>query len=219
MAAESETFRDERSGRRGIPPWWWCRRPYRRLRRRDRPRRRRARRGRTRKGSRPSPRRKMTAFYRQHQIARCRDVGGGDMHVDAERRRACRADRGCRCRRRSSSRSAANAEPHGPRATSAGGRPTTPAQYRPRKPPAGDLDFRRQQIAGQPAGRDRKNHRFNLDRRHTLGAIHRLADRLFGLGQIDHTARFGAARRGVAETDHLDGVAPARKDLLRRMRP
>ena len=60
---------------------------------------------------------------------------------------------------------------------------------------------------------------FNLDRRHALGAIDGLADRLFGLGEIDHTARLGAARGRMAEADHLDGMAPAGQHLLRRMRP
>ena len=52
----------------------------------------------------------MAALDRQHQVARGGDIGGRDMHVDAEAaRRACRADRGCRARRRANSRSAASA--------------------------------------------------------------------------------------------------------------
>ena len=45
-----------------------------------------------------------------------------------------------------------------------------------------------------------------------------MADGFFGLGEIDHAAGLHAARGGMAEADHLDGVAAAGQDLLRRMR-
>ena len=54
--------------------------------------------------------RKMRAVDAELEIAQRRCVAGQHMHVDAElRRRPCRADRGCRARRRARNRSAANA--------------------------------------------------------------------------------------------------------------
>ena len=76
-----------------------------------------------------------------------------------------------------------------------------------------------EQFAGEPAGRDRQHDRFDLDRRHALGAIDGLTDGFLGLRQIDHAAGLHAARAGMAEADHFDGVGPARQHLLRRMRP
>ena len=83
---------------------------------------------------------------------------------------------------------------------------------------ADDVDVGGEQFAGEAARRDREHHGFNLDRGHLLGAIHGRADGFLGLGEIDDPAGLHAARGGVAKPDHLDAVAPARQDLLRRMR-
>ena len=51
------------------------------------------------------------------------------------------------------------------------------------------LDLGGEQIAGEPAGRDREHDRFDLHRGHALGAIDGLADRFLGLREIDHARR------------------------------
>ncbi len=45
-----------------------------------------------------------------------------------------------------------------------------------------------------------------------------MADRLLGLGEVDHGAGLDAARERVAEAEDLDGVAAAAQHFLRRAR-
>ena len=73
-------------------------------------------------------------------------------------------------------------------------------------------------LASRPADIDSTTDSISTDAMRSA-RVDRLPDRLLGLGQIDHAAGFHAARAGMAEADHLDGMAPARQHLLRRMRP
>ena len=74
------------------------------------------------------------------------------------------------------------------------------------------------QLALQPAGRDRQQHRFDPDLGHALGQRHRLAHRLFAFGEIDHRAGLDAARLDLAVSDQLDGMGAPAQGLVRRAR-
>ena len=72
------------------------------------------------------------------------------------------------------------------------------------------------QLAADPPGGNRHQHRFDLHLGGALGEIDGVADRFLGIDQIDHRAGLHAARAGMAEADHLDGMAaPAQRFALR----
>ena len=153
----------------------------------------------------------MAALDRQHQVARHRDVGGHDVHVDAEATaRACRAGRGCRWRRRANSRSAANAARRGRAAPNAGCRRRARARYRPRSRSRRRRRPRRRlnSLPSLPAETETTTE-FELHLGGALGEVDRLPHGLFRLRQVDHRAGLDAARQRMAEADHVDRLAAA----------
>ena len=152
----------------------------------------------------------VAALDRKHQIARRGDVGGGDMHVDAEPRaeHAARiADAVDAVDRVTDRQRMKDGAAVAQRVMAAGGKDA-------RNVALGDggadhFDVGREQFAGQPARRYRKHNGFDLDRRHALRAVDGLANGFLGEREIDDTSRLHAARDGMAEPDDLDGMTAA----------
>ena len=144
----------------------------------------------------------MAALDREHQIARGGDIGGGDMHVDAEPRaeHAARiADAVDAVDRIADRQRMQHGAAVAQRMAAAGGQYAGDIAFG--NGGADDFDLGGEQFAGQPPGRDRQHHRLDFDGRHALGAIDGLADGFLGFGEIDDAAGLHAARGGMAEAD------------------
>ena len=158
----------------------------------------------------------MAALDRQHQVAGGGDVGGHDMHVDAEfaRQHAARLADAAHVVERIADRQRMQHHPAA-RAPNAGCRPRARGRCRRRSTvePATLTDAAKQ-LAREPPGGDRDARPIRAARpADALGEIDGMADRLLGLGEIDHGARLHAARFGVADAEDLDrrgcaGAAP-----------
>src|SRR5579862_4774507 len=158
----------------------------------------------------------MAALDREHQIARGGDIGRRNVHVNAE----FSAEAGARI---ADAVGPVDRIAHGQRMqhgaavalrmAAAGGEHARDIAFG--NAGADDLDVGGEHFAGEASRRNRQHDRLDLDLCHAFGGIDRLADHLFGLRQIDDTAGLHAARAGVAEADHFDGVAPSGQNLLR----
>ena len=80
--------------------------------------------------------------------------------------------------------------------------------------PGGSLD----QLALEPAARDRQQHGFDPDLGHAFGERHRLPHRLLAFGEIDDGPGLDAARLDLAIAHQLDGVAAPAQRIARRTR-
>ena len=221
VAAQRETVEMNEPSAEERPPSWWCRRPYRRRRCRDRPRRRRARRGRRHRGTRPWPRPRGGSVRPRASDCgrrRCRWWRHACRRRSASR--ACRADRGRRRRRRSNSRPAANAARRGRRAANGGCRRRARGRYRRPIRRSRRCRCRRRTVHWR-AVRTRSTARPTRSRPRPCARRRRRPGEWppRPVARLTTPPAFMPRATVWPKPIDLDGVAAAREHLLRRVRP
>ena len=143
----------------------------------------------------------VAALDAQHQVARDRDVGGDDVHVDAELARqhpARIADAVGVVDHVADRQRVQHRAGFADRVTAAGRQDTGDFTIGDRR--VRDFDRRRNQLAGGPSGRDRDDDRLQLQLRRAFGKIDGLPHRRLRGSEIDHGAGLHATGERMSES-------------------
>ena len=161
----------------------------------------------------------VAALDREHEIARSRNVGGDDMHVDAEmaRQHAARIADAAGVVEHVTDRQRMQYGASGAHGmAAAGGEHAGDVALADGR--ARDLDGGGDELARRAAGGDRDHDRIELHPGRALGEIGALPHRGFRFGEIDHRAALHAAGDRVAEADDVDRMGAPAQHVLRLAR-